>query len=420
MRLVLWIFLSGALLVTPKKQPMTKQQKTTKKPPSLPPPPPLNHTATFRVPLHAQTGSHHVYLWIGQPPQLQTLIVDTGSRLTATTCEPCSDCGNRKKHPHYKPSSTLQEIGCRECQWTNVSKCYRMRDQCRIEQKYTEGSSWTAHEVNDIVFLGDSEHVEEYIGRTIPFTFGCQSDVKGLFRQQYANGIMGLERSEFSIVSKLAQEKVIGRDSFSLCHTPTDGFLGLGGPLRDHHREPMKYTPLIAEEGGWYAVHVQQVYMGGHCVSCPRHEGGKNPIHTFQEGRGTILDSGTTDTYFPFDIAPQFEERWEELTGLSFAQRNQKYTYNAFLRLPEITIELANNVTLRMQPKYYMEGALEAPIPWKGERELIHRVYVDESSGAVIGLNALMDYDVYFDAQDGQVGVAPADCAKPIQPVLPT
>lgn len=40
-------------------------------------------------------GTHYVDLWVGSPSaQRQTLIVDTGSDLTAFPCEPCPDCGH--------------------------------------------------------------------------------------------------------------------------------------------------------------------------------------------------------------------------------------------------------------------------------------------------------------------------------------
>ena len=39
--------------------------------------------SNITVPLYAHSGTHHVYLYIGSPPQRQTLIVDTGSRAMA-------------------------------------------------------------------------------------------------------------------------------------------------------------------------------------------------------------------------------------------------------------------------------------------------------------------------------------------------
>jgi hypothetical protein len=371
--------------------------------------------AQIPIPLHAVSGTHHVDMWIGQPPQKQTLIVDTGSRLTATACLPCKDCGGQVAHranPHYNPqaSSTIQTNDCQHCHWTNASHC--KRGVCEIVQKYTEGSSWTATEVNDFVFLGDStsDTLEDYMPHSIPFTFGCQNSVKGLFRKQYANGILGLERSSFSFLTRLYKEQVIAYDAFSLCHTPTAGYLSLGGPLFSHHVEPMRYTPLVAVEGGWYSVHVTSLYVGTTCISCQEPGHRYNPLDSFREGRGTILDSGTTDTYLPLDLAERFEQVWENNTGKQFSESTHAYTYSEFRNLPFINIHLVNNVTITMEPEHYMEGATMEP--WTGTRNLTNRVYVDEPGGAVLGLNAMMDYDILFDASHNRVGIAKAHCGK--------
>lgn len=35
----------------------------------------------------------------------------------------------------------------------------------------------------------------------------------------------------------------------------------------------------------------------------------------FQRGKGTIVDSGTTDTYLPKSVASGFSKAWEQATG---------------------------------------------------------------------------------------------------------
>jgi Xylanase inhibitor N-terminal len=375
--------------------------------------------AAVQAPLHAYSGTHHIVLWIGQPPQKQTLIVDTGSRLTATACAPCKDCGSKKDIQHHvnplfdpQESSTFFIHSCQECHWTNTSKCNKR--QCEINQKYTEGSSWTAVEVNDFVFVGDNttESVQDFIMHTVPFTFGCQSSVQGLFRKQYANGILGLERSPFSLVHRMYYEQVIPFNAFSLCHTSTAGLLGFGGPFWSRHSEQMKFTPLVAVEGGWYSVHVVSLYLGDHCITCKAKPDQRwDPVQSFHDGRGTILDSGTTDTYLPGDLSDVFEKAWQELTGVRFAEQTHGYTFDEFTNLPWIYIHLLNNVTISIEPEHYMEGVVSME-PWSGKRELTNRVYLDEPGGAVLGLNAMMDYDILFDASNDRIGIARAECDR--------
>ena len=73
--------------------------------------------ASLVYPLHAMSGTYHVYMYIGTPPQRQTLIVDTGSRLTAFPCHPhCPDCGPHSTKPfHLNQSSTYKIVSCNEC-----------------------------------------------------------------------------------------------------------------------------------------------------------------------------------------------------------------------------------------------------------------------------------------------------------------
>eukprot|EP00551_Chaetoceros_affinis_P020525 CAMPEP_0203740334 /NCGR_PEP_ID=MMETSP0092-20131115/49508_1 /ASSEMBLY_ACC=CAM_ASM_001090 /TAXON_ID=426623 /ORGANISM="Chaetoceros affinis, Strain CCMP159" /LENGTH=139 /DNA_ID=CAMNT_0050626721 /DNA_START=114 /DNA_END=530 /DNA_ORIENTATION=+ len=57
-------------------------------------PEPYYHNSTLEVGgLYQGYGTHYVDLWVGSPPQRQTVIVDTGSGVTAFPCTGCNDCG---------------------------------------------------------------------------------------------------------------------------------------------------------------------------------------------------------------------------------------------------------------------------------------------------------------------------------------
>lgn len=100
-------------------------------------------TRVVTVPLHATTGTHHVYMSIGSPPQRQTLIVDTGSRLLAFPCHPCHGCGRHASKFYSHDISTTAVIPkCGSC-YLSGSKCSEFSNHCVVTQKYTEGSSWT-------------------------------------------------------------------------------------------------------------------------------------------------------------------------------------------------------------------------------------------------------------------------------------
>lgn len=374
----------------------------------------------FTVPLHAHSGTHHVHVYIGSPAQRQTLIVDTGSRAMAFPCKPCRSCGEHAS-PYFDPAlSTTQRISkCGNCVLEGISTCSLFGDHCEINQKYTEGSSWSAHELEDIVWLGTSnvvESLEDHMQLATIYAFGCQTSVKGLFQKQYADGILGLARHESSLVAAYFHANVIHRNAFSLCLTMDAGHLSLGGSMpRQYHREPMKMTP-ITREHGWYSVEVTQLLVGG--IEVTSSENNLSLLQSINSGKGCILDSGTTDTYLPAKLAKRFAKAamaaTNGLTNFSDQLRQRSYSFAEFQILPQITFVLANNVTLTMEPRHYMEGITldrgDLVDQWEGSKILTNRVYLEETDGAVLGANAMIGVDILFDLQGHQVGIAKADC----------
>jgi len=200
--------------------------------------------------LYQGIGTHYVDLWVGTPnPQRQTLIIDTGSDITAFPCEPCPDCGHTS-HTDYefkdKDSLTFHLKTCESC-W--LGKCEQVDEfnYCGMEMGYAEGSSWHAYEAKDWVYLGgrhdraeerrleieeevlkekkegktgvlrnmqketeeleeeflsaahtaetlfEEEHADEHFSAkdySFEMGFGCQYKITGLFKTQLADGIM--------------------------------------------------------------------------------------------------------------------------------------------------------------------------------------------------------------------------------------
>lgn len=384
----------------------------------------ISTTSNFTVPLHAHSGTHHVHVYIGSPPQRQTLIVDTGSRVMAFPCKPCRSCGNHAS-PYFDPNqSTTQRVSkCGNCILEGISTCSLFGAQCEITQKYTEGSSWSANEVEDMVWLGTPnvvESIEDHIQLAIPYAFGCQTSIQGLFQKQYADGILGLARHDTSLVAAYYNARAISRNAFSLCLTLDAGYLSLGGSMPlNHHLEKMRMTP-ITREHGWYSVEIVKVLVGNiEVVSLEKHV---TLLQTINAGKGCILDSGTTDTYLPAGLSKKFGKAamlWTDgLTDFSHKARQKSYSFSEFAQLPDISFVMANNVTLTMQPRHYMEGitldSSNQVQSWKGTKLLTNRVYLEESEGAVLGANAMFGYDILFDTQNHQVGIARADCAAAV------
>ena len=425
--------------------------------------------ANTTVPLHAHSGTHHVHLYVGSPPQRQTLIVDTGSRTMAfpcRTCPTCNDCCGTHASPYFDPSksSTHFVSSCGSCLLEGISDCPMQLlsgrrtasaatsidggDVCTFAQKYTEGSAWRATEVEDLVWLGSSdvvESIENYMpSLAVAYPFGCQTSSTGLFRKQYADGILGLTIHETSLVTAFYNEGLIRSDAFSLCFTQEGGVLSLGGsldPHKFHHSQGMKRTPISKHEHGYYSVEVIRLVVGNNTIvtdinTKPR------LLREINAGKGCILDSGTTDSYFPESLLRPIRRavleygkaRSGEITGeipvlddhdldlFSPKLRERPYTYQEFeVLLPTVTLVFANEVALNILPKHYMENVpLDASsgnvVPWEGTLILTNRLYFEEENGSVLGANAFFGYDILFDAtnelnkQQGMIGIAPSDC----------
>ena len=435
--------------------------------------------AAFTVPLEYVSGTMHVRAFVGEPSQVQIWIVDTGSHLTATSCAPLSRSAPVR---HYDPaeSSTHQPLLCGSCELSTTSSasgalCRRLLDgeaddaddslnphkrKCRVTQKYTEGSKWSAYEANDFITLSSNNTYDEVSIRrsTIPFTFGCQTSCTGLFQQQYANGILGLERSSASYVSQLKRRSLLRHNAFSICANPPqeeggggggagssateDGRMGLGGAITHRHLAHMQFAPIVnAAEHGTYRVQVVQAWLGDDClVNATRNAHLLEGAFNRPRGKGTVVDSGTTDTFLPSGLAAEWEASWLRQTGRTWKRRTDSYTHAAFQALPAVTLHLASSSdagtdpthsnaesrsTLRwvIPPEHYMEasggsgsgnggGAARRAVsardsPWSGSRSFTNRIYVDEADGAVLGLNAMRGYDVLFDADSRRVGLAP-------------
>jgi hypothetical protein len=230
------------------------------------------------------------------------VIVDTGSGATAFPCAPeCNDkCGVPNYHLDllYDPSrsTTFRTLTCHEC---TIGHCLFFWDKtCQITRRYAEGSSWRATEVADQCHIGDyhesssyqqdsssasssssaaTTHVDPIDPATsvsvtsMELKFACQSKITGLFVQQLADGIMGMNYSPTSYWWQSYTANKIKKRAFALCLGRDDiqsdvpvGVLSLGGvDLRLHHEtDQMVYAVLTPSTATTlFQVQIRALYL---------------------------------------------------------------------------------------------------------------------------------------------------------------
>lgn len=354
-------------------------------------------------------GYYYVDIWVGTPPMKQTVIIDTGSRLTAFPCIGCTDCGHHMdKYFDFKNSSTSRIIKCNEN--IKCSKC--TNETCEYSQSYAEGSSISGILVEDYILFGDDfPHAHRVLG-----VFGCHRRETHLFRTQKADGIIGLGYSNNipTIVDLLYKDHDVDTNLFSICFAAKDGFMTIGGYNMSTHQEEIRWTKVY--DHNFYAVKGKGLVIGGYNTGVTESD------FTKFYATGTIIDSGTTFTYMSTNVYLSLFggiERFCKLQGKCLGEHikvngeaHTCYVYNPknftsiqefFNSFPVVSI-LMDEVYVDWMPESYLFAWPES------KTHFCIGVYSNGGAGNVLGGNFMRGMDVVFDRGEDRVGFAKSLC----------
>lgn len=256
----------------------------------------------------------------------------------------------------------------------------------------------------------------------MPFEFGCEDSETGLFRTQVVDGIMGLSASEETLPYQLFNKKIIPTKVFALCFRLGGGLMTLGGVDESLHRytkiHSVQKQPSTAafvhsnllfakllQPKGWYTVNLLDILMLNPLDQSLKSIGGA--IFKAIGGKGTIVDSGTTDTYLPTALAANFKALFVSIMKMNYDNKPLKLDTKQFNSLPIIVYRLegleGGHIDIKVYPHSYLEK--------DGGGTYTPRIYLTEPSGAVLGANFMNNYNTVFDIDQKRIGFARSDCA---------
>ncbi len=378
------------------------------------------------APLFPGYGTHYAYIYVGKPPQRQSVILDTGSRFTAFPCKGCKECGvHTDNYFDLQNSSTAVVLNCPGGKSTArklATEPASAKDYCPVSQSYTEGSSWDGYKVSDVLYIGgiDSSSMPKAPAYSIKFTFACLQSETGLFQKQLADGIMGMSNSNESLPNQLVTNGITSSNLFALCFRVGGGILTLGGVDQRIHTKQHKVTYLKIDASksfdmGWYHVLLQDIQLVSKNTKSTSDKTpkalaiGLGNSHYLSD-KGTIIDSGTTDTYLPASIKAKFEEIFSTLTGLKYnADENIKLTSAQVASLPTINFIFETMDGKHSEIEMSVENYVDVVADENGMYAF--RILFSEKEGnAVLGSNFMTNYNVIFDAEGGRIGMTKSSC----------
>ncbi|XWS47466.1 hypothetical protein CRYUN_Cryun14cG0154500 [Craigia yunnanensis] len=376
--------------------------------------------ATLESGVSLGSGEYFIDVFVGNPPKHFSLILDTGSDLNWIQCVPCYDCFEQTG-PYYDPkeSSSFRNISCQDPRCHLVSSpdppqpCKAEDQTCPYYYWYGDSSNTTGDfaletfTVNLTSPSGKSEFrpVENVM-------FGCGHWNRGLFHG--AAGLLGLGRGPLSFASQL--QSLYGH-SFSYCLVDRNSDANVSSKLifgedKDLLSHPnLNFTSLVAGKENsvdtFYYVQIKSVIVGGEVLNIPD--------ETWQlsaDGAGgTIIDSGTTLSYFADPAYQIIKEAFvKKIKGYpvlkDFPVLNPCYNVSGVenVELPDFGIQFVDGAVWNFPVENYFI--------WLEEDVVCLAILgTPRSALSIIGNYQQQNFHILYDTKKSRLGYAPMKCA---------
>ena len=394
---------------------------------------------------YIQGGPKYMYYFatfdVGTPEKLQSVIIDTGSDTMAFPCETCHgrNCGSHQ-YPRFSPegsSSFKYKIRCTNPQHMSGHQV------CKFVKSYAEGSSLYGFLADDLVRFKSAKHVYgnklRELNRKLvkdirlQTEFGCTEKETGLFKTQYADGILGLDdQSEF--INSLEQLNGGGSKvfSFGLCFHEHGGIMSID--LRKKYETDDKIR-MLNKDISEYSKPLIVPYDNSNMYY-------EIPLYGFSLGNDRVnldvpatmmIDSGTTFSHFPNIIFHQILRelnKWcakspircgkiphatfKEDSCLELRPPDENFKdENALLAtFPDFHLYLGQRRSYKLRPKnYFYKEYLEDPKERRsGLVRLCMAIKGHSDDKIILGAFSMVDHYFYFDRKTQKLKIFRENC----------
>ncbi|XP_004243605.1 aspartyl protease family protein 2 [Solanum lycopersicum] len=375
--------------------------------------------ATLESGVSLGSGEYFMDVFVGTPPKHFSLILDTGSDLNWLQCVPCYDCFEQNG-PHYDPkdSTSFRNISCHEprCQFVTSpdppQPCKSVNQTCPYYYWYGDSSNTTGDFALETFTVNLTTPSGSEFRKVEDVMFGCGHWNRGLFHG--AAGLLGLGRGPLSFASQL--QSLYGH-SFSYCLVDRNSNSSVSSKLifgedKDLLKHPqLNFTSLVGGKDNpaetFYYVQIKSVIVGGEVLNIPKETWNLSP-----EGvGGTIIDSGTTLSYF---AEPAYE-----IVKEAFVKKVKSYPIVQHFPIlnPCYNVSGVKNVEFPSFGIVFGDGAVwNFPVEnyfIKLEPDIICLAILGtpRSALSIIGNYQQQNFHILYDTKRSRLGYAPTRCA---------
>ncbi|GLJ25733.1 hypothetical protein SUGI_0492640 [Cryptomeria japonica] len=358
---------------------------------------------------------YFVELYIGTPPQRVLLVADTGSDLIWVNCN-----GNGRSRtnitgfPVFSPdnSSTLSYVPCysRDCYAVSpdLGCIFRPKRACRYSYGYLDNSSTSGPYIQETITLVSSPG-HPFKAQNI--FMGCGMNNQGQ-SQVGSGGVLGLGQGFNSFATQTSR---FYGSTFSYCLSDylqpttlkTSLFFGerIENPTSSL-QQSLQYTPILKGKSSFYYVGVEDVTVNGESLPI------SSSLWEMDEAGngGTIIDSGTSLTYFVEEAYEIVMEALRVSTGYPIVTTKSPQRFDLCFnvsgisnpKFPEISIVLKGGIRFTPSESNYMLD-IEDGVRCVGFNPL--------GSQSIIGNLLQQNFFIEYDRRRSLLGFAPANCS---------